>query len=63
MPNDLPPVAPPTNTVSYLPLKALARTYRRLQKKGPRDFCEGERAISRATTRRWSSRSVSITAG
>src|SRR2546425_873010 len=38
LPNDPPPVPPPANTVSYLPLRALARTYRRLQKVGPRDF-------------------------
>src|SRR5438445_1875594 len=44
LPNDLPPVPPPANTVSYLPLRALARTYRRLQSAGPRDFYEGELA-------------------
>jgi gamma-glutamyltranspeptidase/glutathione hydrolase len=44
LPNDLPPVPPPADTVRYLPLKALARSYRRLQKAGPRDFYEGELA-------------------
>jgi len=42
LPNDLPPVPPVSDTVRYLPLTALARTYRRLQKNGPRDFYEGE---------------------
>lgn len=44
LPNDLPPVPPPADTVRYLPLRALARTYRRLQTAGPRDFYEGELA-------------------
>src|SRR5262249_8936404 len=44
LPNELPPVPPPANTVQYIPLKALARTYRRLQTAGPRDFYEGELA-------------------
>ena len=44
LPNDLPPVPPVAETVRYLPLAALARTYRRLQKGGPRDFYEGETA-------------------
>src|SRR5260370_14943896 len=44
LPNDLPPVPPPADTLRYLPLTALARSYRRLQKAGPRDFYEGELA-------------------
>jgi len=40
----LPPVPPANDPVRLLPLPALARTYRRLQQAGPRDFYEGELA-------------------
>ena len=49
LPNELPPVPPVSERVRYLPLPALARTYRRLQKAGPRDFYEGEIARDIAT--------------
>ncbi len=42
LPNDLPPVPRDSGTLGYLPLSALAATYRRLQTAGPRDYYEGE---------------------
>lgn len=44
LPSGLPPVPPVNDPVRYLPLTALARTYRRLQRAGRRDFYEGELA-------------------
>ncbi len=45
LPNDLPPVPRDSGDLGYLPLPALASTYRRLQQAGPRDYYEG--AIAR----------------
>jgi len=45
LPGELPPVPPASESVAYLPLPALAATYRRLQQAGPRDYYEG--AIAR----------------
>jgi len=44
LPQDLPPIPPVDDPVRFLPLPALASTYRRLQKAGPRDYYEGETA-------------------
>ena len=60
LPNDLPPVPPVSDTVRYLPLMALARTYRRLQRNGPRDFYEGE--VARAIVADLAAGSSPITA-
>jgi len=46
LPDGLPPVPPASAPVRLLPLSALARTYRRLQQAGPRDFYAG--ALARA---------------
>lgn len=41
LPSGLPPVPPVNGPTSYLPLTSLARSYRRLQHAGRRDFYEG----------------------